>query len=250
MCERRPRRSAPEPAFRAVGGAPDRTSPPRKAVQARLLCPRETERPAMTFRPLHPGPKLRHPPQVPTRPGDCQDVAGTRVCDTPRGLFLPRSQHRGTFSSHLRPPGCHATPSNGAPTACANGELWGSVVAPPLSSRKVLGLKGGGGGWERKLHIQSELLRGGGGANREKPCGEPTLAQPEALQGTSQAHLHPTDNDRRGRTLPHWAGMPRDRDARVPRWMTTRDLEKVIEARPKRRPLPTSGGTFRPWDRG
>lgn len=145
MCERRPRRSAPEPAFRAVGGAPDRTSPPRKAVQARLLCPRETERPAMTFRPLHPGPKLRHPPQVPTRPGDCQDVAGTRVCDTPRGLFLPRSQHRGTFSSHLRPPGCHATPSNGAPTACANGELWGSVVAPPLSSRKVLGLKGGAG---------------------------------------------------------------------------------------------------------
>lgn len=104
----------------------------------------------MTFRPLHPGPKLRHPPQVPTRPGDCQDVAGTRVCDTPRGLFLPRSQHRGTFSSHLRPPGCHVTPSNGAPTACANGELWGVSCRSTLVLQESAGSEsgGGGGGWE------------------------------------------------------------------------------------------------------
>lgn len=49
-------------------------------------------------------------------------------------------------------------------------------------------------GWERKLNIQSELLRGSNGANEEKLYSEPALPQPKAPPGPQLAHLHLTDN--------------------------------------------------------
>lgn len=61
-------------------------------------------------------------------------------------LFLPRSDNMGTFSSYLRPSVYHVTPSICALTSSANAELWGSVLAPPLSSWKVLSLKWRRGG--------------------------------------------------------------------------------------------------------
>lgn len=47
---------------------------------------------------------------------------------------------------------------------------------------------------ERKLNIQSELLRGSGEANQEKTHSEKARPQPKAFRGPGFALLHRTDN--------------------------------------------------------